>query len=210
VLGGTQSLHTNSLDEVLALPTEEAAELALRTQQILAHETGVANVIDPLGGSWFVEALTDRLEAEAQRYFARIEEMGEGTILAGMLQGIEDGYFQSEIADAAYRAQRLFEQGRRVVVGVNRFQRPPREGEINVLAIPPGTEADQIKALQARGDTRDPKAVENSLLALEAAATTPANLIPLLVECARAECTLGEMVNALKRVFGVYRESPAL
>jgi methylmalonyl-CoA mutase N-terminal domain/subunit len=209
VLGGTQSLHTNSLDEVLALPTEQAAELALRTQQILAYETGAANVIDPLGGSYFVEALTDRMESEAERYFARIDEMGDGSILDGMLQGIEDGYFQAEIADAAYRAQRLFEEGRKVVVGVNRFQRPPREGEVSVLAIPPGTEPQQVEALARRKAGREPKAVENSLLALEAAASTDANLMPLLVECARAECTLGEMVNALKRVFGVYRESPA-
>ncbi|MEA2501103.1 MAG: methylmalonyl-CoA mutase, N-terminal domain, partial [Actinomycetota bacterium] len=179
VLGGTQSLHTNSLDEVLALPTEEAAELALRTQQILAYETGAANVIDPLGGSYFVEALTDRIESQAERYFARIDEMGDGSILAGMLQGIEDGYFQAEIADAAYRSQRLFEEGRKVVVGVNRFQRPPREGEVSVLAIPPGTETQQVEALGRRKATREPKAVENSLLALEAAASTDANLMPL-------------------------------
>ncbi len=209
VLGGTQSLHTNSLDEVLALPTEEAAELALRTQQILAYETGAANVIDPLGGSYFVEALTDRIEGQAERYFARIDEMGEGSILAGMLQGIEDGYFQAEIADAAYRSQRLFEDGRKTVVGVNRFQRPPREGEINVLQIPPGTEPEQIEALRRRKASREPKAVENSLLRLTDAAGTSGNLMPLLIDCARAECTLGEMVNALKRTFGVYRESPA-
>ena len=209
VLGGTQSLHTNSLDEVLALPTEEAAELALRTQQILGYETGAANVIDPLGGSYLVEALTDRIEAQAERYFSRIEEMGEGAILPGMLQGIEDGFFQAEIADAAYRQQRLFEDGRKVVVGVNRFQRPPREGEISVLTIPPGTESDQVGTLVARKLAREPKAVENSLLALEAAASSEVNLMPLLIDCARAECTLGEMVNALKRVFGVYRESPA-
>ncbi len=209
VLGGTQSLHTNSLDEVLALPTEEAAELALRTQQILAYEIGAANVIDPLGGSYFVEALTDRIEGQAERYFARIDEMGEGSILAGMLQGIEDGYFQAEIADAAYRSQRLFEDGRKTVVGVNRFQRPPREGEINVLQIPPGTEPEQIEALRRRKASREPKAVENSLLRLTDAAGTSGNLMPLLIDCARAECTLGEMVNALKRTFGVYRESPA-
>src|SRR2546429_3864449 len=206
VLGGTQSLHTNSLDEVLALPTEEAAELALRTQQILAYETGAANVIDPLGGSYFVEALTDRIESEAERYFARIDEMGEGSILDGMLQGIEDGYFQAEIADAAYRAQRLFEDGRKVVVGVNRFQRPPREGEVSVLTIPPGTEPQQVEVLGRRKADREPKAVENSLLALEAAASSDANLMPLLIDCARAEGTLGEMVNALKRGFGAYRE----
>ena len=209
VLGGTQSLHANSLDEVLALPTEEAAELALRTQQILAYETGAANVIDPLGGSYFVEALTDRMEQQAERYFARIEEMGEGSILAGMLQGIEDGYFQSEIADAAYRSQRLLEQGRKVVVGVNRFQRPPREGEVNVLHIPAETETAQIDLLAAHKAAREPRAVENALLALSDAASTPANLMPLLINCARAECTLGEMVNALKRIFGIYRESPA-
>ncbi len=209
VLGGTQSLHTNSLDEVLALPTEEAAELALRTQQILAYEIGAANVIDPLGGSYFVEALTDRIEGQAERYFARIDEMGEGSILAGMLQGIEDGYFQAEIADAAYRSQRLFEDGRKTAVGVNRFQRPPREGEINVLQIPPGTEPEQIEALRRRKASREPKAVENSLLRLTDAAGTSGNLMPLLIDCARAECTLGEMVNALKRTFGVYRESPA-
>jgi methylmalonyl-CoA mutase N-terminal domain/subunit len=209
VLGGTQSLHTNSLDEVLALPTEEAAELALRTQQILGYETGAANVIDPLGGSYFVEALTDRIESQAERYFARIDEMGEGSILAGMLQGIEDGFFQAEIADAAYRSQRLFEEGRKVVVGVNRFQRPPRANEISVLTIPPGTESEQVEAIRRRKDAREPKAVENSMLALEAAASRDDNLMPLLIDCARAECTLGEMVNALKRVFGVYRESPA-
>ncbi|HMC08925.1 MAG TPA: methylmalonyl-CoA mutase family protein [Actinomycetota bacterium] len=228
VLGGTQSLHTNSLDEVLALPTEEAAELALRTQQILAYETGAGNVIDPLGGSYLVEALTDRVEGQAERYFARIDEMGDGSILDGMLQGIEDGYFQAEIADAAYRYQRLVEQGRKVVVGVNRFQRPAREGEINVLQFPPGTERRQIEDLRARRGARDPESVRAALVALVAAAEAPGgaltgsstgssagsstgagNLMWPLIACARAGCTLGEMVNALKEPFGTYRESPA-
>jgi len=209
VLGGTQSLHTNSLDEVLALPTEEAAEIALRTQQILAYETGVANVADPLAGSYFVEAMTNAVEHDAESYLARIEEMGDGSILDGMLAGIENGFFQSEIAGAAYRYQRLVEEGRKVVVGVNRFERPARDGEINVLHIPPGTEARQIEALRRRKLLRDPKAAENALLALTDASGTDANLIPLLIDCARAECTLGEMCDALKRTFGVYRESPA-
>ncbi|MGH2719506.1 MAG: methylmalonyl-CoA mutase family protein, partial [Actinomycetota bacterium] len=209
VLGGTQSLHTNSLDEVLALPTEEASEIALRTQQILAYETGVPNVTDPLAGSYFVEALTNRVEADAESYFARIDEMGDGSILEGMLAGIENGFFQSEIAGAAYRYQRLVEEGRKVVVGVNRFERPAREGEINVLHIPPDIEGRQIEMLQRRRSQRDPKAAENALLALTDAASTGTNLMPLLVEAARAECTLGEMCNALKRTFGVYRESPA-
>jgi methylmalonyl-CoA mutase N-terminal domain/subunit len=210
VLGGTQSLHTNSLDEVLALPTEESAEIALRTQQILGYETGVANVTDPLGGSYLVEALTDRLEREAEGYFSRIESMGDGSMLEGMLQGIEDGFFQSEIADAAYRYQRLVEEGRKVIVGVNRFQRPPREGEINLLKIPMATEQRQIDALWQRRVKRDPQVVADSLAALLAAAGTEANLIPLLIDCARNECTLGEMVKALKTPFGIYRESPAL
>src|SRR5207244_329825 len=144
VLGGTQSLHTNALDEVLALPTEKAAEIALRTQQIVAHETGVANVIDPLGGSYFVEALTDRIERLAEDYFARIDEMGGGSILEGMLAGIERGYFQSEIADAAFREQELYEKGRLVKVGVNEFVNPD-EVPIDTLVIGPETERRQLR-----------------------------------------------------------------
>src|SRR5437660_443995 len=191
VRGGTQSLHTNSLDEVLALPTEEAAELALRTQQILAYETGAGNVIDPPGGSYFVEALTHRVESHAERSFARSDEMGDRLNLAAILQALQRGYFQAEIADAAYRYQRLVEQGRKVVVGVNRFQRPAREGEINVLQIPPGTEDRQIEDLRARRGARDAEAVREALAALVAAAEAPAgNLMWPLIACARAECTL--------------------
>jgi methylmalonyl-CoA mutase N-terminal domain/subunit len=206
VLGGTQSLHTNSLDEVYGLPTEEAAELALRTQQILAHETGVPNVIDPLGGSWYVEALTDRAERDAERYFATIDEMGRGSMLEGMLRGIEDGYFQREIAEAAYRYQQLVERGAKAVVGVNRLVRPPREGEIHILQIGPETERRQIAKLRARRAARDPRLVEAALGRLVRAAATEDNLIWPLIECARAECTLGEMVSALEEPFGVYRE----
>ncbi|MGH2769504.1 MAG: acyl-CoA mutase large subunit family protein [Actinomycetota bacterium] len=206
VLGGTQSLHTNSLDEVYGLPTEEAAELALRTQQILAHETGVANVIDPLGGSWFVEALTTRAERDAERYFANIDRMGRGSMLEGMLRGIEDGYFQREIAEAAYRYQQLVDRGAKVMVGVNRLVRPPREGEVKILQIGPETERRQIAKLQARRGARDPRLVEAALDELVRTARTEENLIWPLLGCARVECTLGEMVNALKEPFGIYRE----
>jgi len=208
VLGGTQSLHTNALDEVLALPTEHAAELALRTQQIIAYETGVASVIDPLGGSYFVEALTSLTEESAEEYFARIDELGDGSILNGMLRGIEDGYFQREIADASYIYQSLVEHGRKIVVGVNEFERPTGEDEIEILSIDPETERGQIKELQARKADRDQKKVDAALRELVRVAGTDENIIPPLIECARLECTLGEMVNALKEPFGVYREPP--
>src|SRR5437870_1952220 len=146
VLGGTQSLHTNALDEVLALPTERAAQIALRTQQIVAYETGVARVIDPLGGSYFVEHLTDRMEEAAEEYFDRIKDMGRGSMLEGMLVGIERGYFQGEIADAAYREQSLYEKGRLIKVGVNEFV-DPNDRPIDVLVIPPETEARQVESV---------------------------------------------------------------
>jgi methylmalonyl-CoA mutase N-terminal domain/subunit len=206
VLGGTQSLHTNALDEVLALPTEKAAQIALRTQQVIAHETGVANVIDPLGGSYFVEALTDRMEALAEEYFATIDEMGRGSILEGMQVGIERGYFQSEIADAAFREQELYEKGRLIKVGVNEFV-DPDEAPIDTLIIGPETEGRQIEAVQGLRRDRDGEAVERSLQRLKAAAATDENLIPLLVDCARAYATEGEIVGALRDVFGEYTET---
>jgi methylmalonyl-CoA mutase N-terminal domain/subunit len=207
VLGGTQSLHTNALDEVLALPTEKAARIALRTQQIIAHETGVTNVIDPLGGSYFVEALTDRMEALAEEYFSKIEDLGRGSMLEGMLTGIERGYFQSEIADAAFREQALFEKGRLVRVGVNEFV---DEGErpIDILVIGPETEGAQIRAVQAVRQDRDREKAERGLEVLKAAAATDENLMPALVACARAYCTEGEIVDALRLVFGEYTETP--
>jgi methylmalonyl-CoA mutase N-terminal domain/subunit len=207
VLGGTQSLHTNALDEVLALPTEKAAQIALRTQQIVAYETGVGNVIDPLGGSYFVESLTNRMEAAAEEYFDQIREMGKGSMLEGMLVGIERGFFQSEIADAAFREQELYEKGRLVKVGVNEFV-DPNESPIDVLVIPPETEERQVDNIRRMREGRDNEAVERELAALKAAAATDENLIPVLVSCARAYCTEGEIVGALREVFGEYTETP--
>ena len=209
VLGGTQSLHTNSLDEVLALPTEEAVEIALRTQQVIAYETGAANVIDPLGGSWFIEALTDRIEAEAEDYFSVIEEMGDGSILDGMLAGIERAYFQKEMADAAFHYQRLLEQGRKVIVSVNRFthtKQPPPE----VLLIGPEIEERQRKALAEVRANRDQARADEAVGALkEMASGATTNSIPVLIDAAKAYVTLGEMVEALKEVWGIYYEPPA-
>ena len=208
VLGGTQSLHTNALDEVLALPTEKAAQIALRTQQVIAYETGVANVIDPLGGSYFVEALTNRMEELAGEYFRRIEQMGDGSMLEGMLVGIERGYFQGEIADAAFREQERYEKGRLVKVGVNEFV-DPNDEPIDVLVIPPETESRQVERLRSLRSGRDTEAVDRSLGRLTAAAATDENLIPLLVDCARAYCTEGEIVDALRGPFGEYTETPS-
>ncbi len=208
VLGGTQSLHTNSLDEVLALPSDEAVEIALRTQQVIGYETGVTNVIDPLGGSWFVEALTDQTEEAAEAYFARIDEMGDGSILDGMLKGIEDGYFQKEIADAAFKYQQLIEQGKKVTVGVNRFTRSVQETP-EVLVIPPEMEERQKKSVAEVRANRDARRADDAIEALkEMARDDSQNSIPVLVEAAHAYVTLGEMVETLKGEWGVYTEPP--
>ena len=207
VLGGTQSLHTNALDEVLALPTEKAAAIALRTQQIIAHETGAANVIDPLGGSYFVESLTDRMEEQAEEYFAKIADMGKGSMLEGMLAGIERGFFQSEIADAAFREQTRFEKGRVVKVGVNEFA-DPTEPPIDTLIIGPETEEQQIGSVREMKGHRDEVGARKALERLMGAAGTDENLMLPLIDCARAYCTEGEIVNALRRVFGEYTETP--
>ena len=208
VLGGTQSLHTNALDEVLALPTEKAAQIALRTQQVIAHETGVANVIDPLGGSYFVEALTSRTEELAEEYFRRIEEMGRGSMLEGMLVGIERGFFQSEIADAAYREQERYEKNRLIRVGVNEFV-DPNDEPIETLKIGPEIERDQIESVRRLRADRDEAAAHRALERLKAAALDEGeNLIPPMVDCARAYCTEGEIVGALREVFGEYTETP--
>jgi methylmalonyl-CoA mutase cobalamin-binding domain/chain len=206
VLGGTQSLHTNALDEVLALPTEKAAQIALRTQQIIAYETGATNVIDPLGGSYLVETLTNRMEEAAEEYFAKIKEMGGGSMLEGMLAGIERGYFQGEIADAAFREQQLYEKGSLIKVGVNEFV-DPDEGPIDILVIGPETEGLQIRSVQAMRAGRDQEAADRALAALRTAAATDENLMPSLVHCARSYCTEGEIVNALRAVFGEYTEN---
>ncbi|MDQ4065716.1 MAG: methylmalonyl-CoA mutase family protein [Actinomycetota bacterium] len=207
-LGGTQSLHTNSLDEVLALPSDEAVEIALRTQQVIAYETGVTNVIDPLGGSWFVEALTDRIEAEAEAYFAKIDELGDGSILDGMLRGIEEGYFQREIADAAFKYQQLLEQGRKVIVGVNRFTKSVQEMP-DVLVITSEMEENQTKAVAEVRANRDAKLADDAIQSLrEMAHDESQNSIPVLIEAAKAYVTLGEMVETLKQEWGVYTEPP--
>jgi methylmalonyl-CoA mutase N-terminal domain/subunit len=202
VLGGTQSLHTNSYDEALALPTEEAARVALRTQQVIAHETGVTNTIDPLGGSYFVEALTDRLEALAYEYFARIDELG------GMVAAVKQAYPQREIADAAYRLQQEIDSGRRVVVGVNAFLEGDEDAP-PTLRIDPNLERKQIDRLQSVRANRDSAAVEAVLASLKrSAAREDANLMPTLLDAARVHASEGEIVAALQEVWGDYREAP--
>ncbi len=202
VLGGTQSLHTNSMDEVLALPTEKAVEIALRTQQILAYETGVANTIDPLAGSYYVEHLTNKLEKEAWDYIEEIEEQG------GVLKAIENGYFQRQIADAAYRYQMEIERGRRVLVGVNRFKRANEKIEIEILKIDPSVEKKQIEKLAKVKRERSNAEVERALEELKRRAQGSENLMPAILDCARAHATIGEIINELKSVFGEYREQP--
>ena len=202
VLGGTQSLHTNSFDEALALPTEQAVRVALRTQQIIAHETGVTNTVDPLGGSYFVEALTDRMEQQAYEYFAKIDQLG------GMVEAVKQGYPQREIADAAFDLQREIEAGERVVVGVNAFTEGD-DTDTPILRVDPTLEQKQIDRLQAVRATRDSEAVERLMAKISEAAAGETNLMPLLVEAARAHASEGEIVQALQKVWGDYREQPA-
>ncbi|MBM3326577.1 MAG: methylmalonyl-CoA mutase [Calditrichaeota bacterium] len=201
VLGGTQSLHTNSMDETLALPSDKAAKIALRTQQIIACETGVANVIDPLGGSYFIEALTDRMEAEAEAYFKRIDELG------GVIAGIEAGFFQREIARAAYRHQLELESGKRIIVGVNGYVEKDEVIEIPLLKITTEDQARQMANLQEVRRKRDPQAIKRSLDRLADVARSDENTMPTFIECAHNYVTLGEMVNVLKEAFGEYREA---
>ncbi len=201
VLGGTQSLHTNSYDEALALPTEDAVRIALRTQQVIAHETGVTNTTDPLGGSYFVEALTDKIEEQAYAYFAKIDELG------GMVEAVKRNYPQREIADAAFELQAKIDNHDQVVVGVNRYTEGD-DGETPLLRIDPELERKQIGRVQAVRARRDGAEVERQLAALRNAAATEANLMPIMMECARAHATEGEMVDALQHVWGAYTESP--
>jgi methylmalonyl-CoA mutase N-terminal domain/subunit len=201
VLGGTQSLHTNSYDEALALPTEEAVRIALRTQQIIAHETGVANTIDPLGGSYFVEALTDRLQQHCYEYFRTIDDLG------GMVEAVKQGYPQREIADAAISLQTEIDSGRRVLVGVNRFTEG-QDGELQILRIDPALERKQIERVRAVKADRDQESVQRALRALTDAARGSSNLMPLLLDAARAHASEGEIVQALQEVWGDYRERP--
>ncbi|MER7003968.1 methylmalonyl-CoA mutase family protein [Dactylosporangium sp. NPDC000555] len=206
VLGGTNSLHTNALDETLALPTDQAAEIALRTQQVIMEETGVANVADPLGGSWFVEALTDRIEAEAEAIFARIGDMGgDGTITSGILRGIEDGWFMSEIADSAFAYQQALEKGDKRIVGVN-VHTGSLTRDLDILRVSHEVEAEQKRLLAARRAGRDNVAVKERLERMVAAARGGENMIPPILDAARAEATLGEICGALRGEWGVYRE----
>ncbi len=202
VLGGTQSLHTNSFDEALALPTEEAARLALRTQQVIAHETGVVNSADPLGGSYFVEQLTDELERQAYEYFERIEQLG------GVVAAIKENFFQREIAEASFRYQAEVEAGQRVIVGVNSYQLD-QESELPILKIDPALEREQAARVQALRGRRVSAEVESALARLAAdAATDDRNLMPPIVAAASAYATVGEMCDALRRVWGTWRETP--
>ncbi len=201
VLGGTQSLHTNSYDEALALPTEDAVRIALRTQQIIAEETGVVNTADPLGGSYFVEALTDRMEALCYEYFHKIDELG------GMVQAVKQGFPQREIADASFALQQEIDSGQRIVVGVNAYTEGD-DGATPILRIDPALERRQVDRLKAVKADRNAEAVETALANLKAAAGSDRNLMPLLVEAAREHTSEGEIVHALQEVWGDYRERP--
>ncbi len=201
VLGGTQSLHTNSMDEVLALPTEKSVEIALRTQQVLAYETNVTNVVDPLGGSYFVEALTDEMERQAESYFAQIAEYG------GVIEAIEAGFFQKEIAEASYRYQRSIETRDRIIVGVNAFSHEEDRGDIDLLKITEETERGQAQAVAKLRAGRDEAAMRRTLERLQAACRDPNdNLMPHLIDCVNAYCTEGEIVDAMAAVYGRYTE----
>jgi methylmalonyl-CoA mutase N-terminal domain/subunit len=202
VLGGCQSLHTNSFDEALALPTEHAVKLALRTQQVIAHETGVASTIDPLGGSYYLEELTNRLEREAYDYFGRIRDLG------GVVEAIKENFFQREIAEASFRFQSEVESGRRVIVGVNRFE-DEDERDIEILEIDAALERKQIERVQALRGRRDSAAAEQALARLKREAAEPEqNLMPAIVDASRAYVTMGEMCDALRETWGVWRETP--
>jgi methylmalonyl-CoA mutase N-terminal domain/subunit len=208
VLGGTNSLHTNALDEVLALPSERAAKIALRTQQVIAEETGVLNVADPLGGSWYVEALTDELERQAEEIFTRIREMSpDGTMTGGILRGIEDGWFTGEIAEAAFQYQQQLEKGEKKVVGVN-VHTSSGEPELEILRVSGDVETEQVRTLAARRAARDEPAVRAALDAMMDAARGGANLVPPMLAAARAEATLGEICGALRDEWGAYTEPP--
>jgi len=213
VLGGTNSLHTNALDEVLALPSEKAAEIALRTQQVIMEETGVANVADPLGGSWYVEALTDKIEAEAEAIFTRIKAMGGGdnaehaigVMTSGILRGIEDGWFMAEIAESAFTYQRALEKGEKKIVGINAHLDTVEE-PLEILRVSHEVELEQRRVLEARRGDRDQAAVKAAVEHMVAVARTTQNMVPAMLEAVRAEATLGEICDALRAEWGVYTE----
>jgi len=201
VLGGTQSLHTNSMDETLALPSEKAVKIALRTQQLIAYETGVINTVDPLGGSYFVEALTDKMEKEANEIFDQIDSLG------GVVAAIETGYFQKEIADAAYRYQKEVERKEKFIVGVNEFVEENEKIDIPILTVSPDVQKQQIKRLSELKQSRNQESVANSLADIKSAAADGKNLMPVFLDAAKNYVTLGEMIAELKNVFGIYEET---
>jgi len=209
VLGGTNSLHTNALDEVLALPSEKAAEIALRTQQVIMEETGVVNVADPLGGSWYLEALTDRLEEEAERVFTRIRAMSpDETMTGGILHGIEEGWFMAEIAESAFAYQQKLEKGDKRVVGVNCLEDTVGE-PVEIMRVSHEVEREQARELASRRQARDQSAVDAALAAMLSAARSGENMIPSMLDAARAEATLGEICGVLRQEWGSYSEAPA-
>lgn len=200
VLGGTQSLHTNSMDEVLALPSEKAVKIALRTQQIIAHETGVTNSIDPLAGSYYVESLTDKMEEEAEKYFARIDEFG------GVLNAIKEGFFQREINEAAYQYQKALDSKKRVLVGVNDYIEADEKIDIDLLKIDPAIEKEQIASLNQLRASRDNLRVQETLKSLREAASSSDNVLPKILDCAKSYATFGEIVQVFRDVFGEHKE----
>ena len=211
VLGGTQSLHTNSMDEAMALPTERAARIALRTQQVIANETNVTAVADPLGGSWYVEELTNEMERRAEEIFADIEAFGNGSMLDGCINGIEENWFQSRIADSAYDLERKFNSGERIIVGVSHFLEGNDEDEIDLLRITNEDEQKQRRRLEAVRSSRNPAAVAESLAVLEAEAADPEiNLMPALINASNAQATVGEMMKSMGTVFGRHIEVPTI
>ena len=211
VLGGTQSLHTNSMDEAMALPTEKSARIALRTQQVIAHETNVAHVADPLGGSWYVEQLTDEIERQAEELFAHLDQLGGGSMLEGAIKGIEENWFQGKIADSAYDLERRFNTGRRIVVGVNAFTEGNEEDQIPLLQITNEDETRQLKRLDQVRQSRDQAAVDAALRRVETEAADPEiNLMPALIDAVGVYATLGEVMASLGTVFGRHVEVPTI
>jgi methylmalonyl-CoA mutase N-terminal domain/subunit len=200
VLGGTQSLHTNSFDEALALPSEEAVTVALRTQQIIAHESGATNTVDPMAGSYYVETLTNEMEQKAMEYIQKIDDMG------GAIAAIEKGFFQKEIADSSYRYQKEVEEKKRTVVGVNDYQIQEEKYPIELLRVDPKVEREQVTNLQRLRKTRDNKKTEETLDKLERSAEKDENLMPKIIEAVKAYATLGEICNMLRKVYGEYKE----
>ena len=206
VMGGTQSLHTNSYDEALALPSEEAVRVALRTQQIIADESGAGDIIDPLGGSFAVESLTDEVEAEAMAYIGEIREMGDGSMREGVLNGIEDGYFQREIQDAAYEYQERVERGDETVVGVNKYE-IDEDTQPDLLSVDKSVQKRQRDRLADVKDERDEEAVEAALAEVEEAAYSGENVMPAIIEAVKVYATMGEIMGVFEDYYGSYQET---